>query len=332
MTWWRRLLRQHALERELDAELRDHIEREVAEGVRAGQSEADVRRRIRLTSGGLDQVKEACRDVRRPRALADLAADVRFAWRILAKNRWFTAGAILTLALGIGATTAIFSVVYGVLLKPLPFDEPDRLVALYHLAPGFNTPKLPQSDATYFTYRDHARVFEDIGLWRREQVSIARSGTPEPEQALGLTDGLLSLLRVRPLLGDLLRKEDDVPGAPNRVLLTYGYWQRALGASRDVVGQSLVIDGSSYEVAGVLPVSFRFLNTDAAVLLPLKLNRTQALTGPGFGDHGGARLKPGVTLAEANDHIARMIPLIPVQFPLQRGVTQEMWQGVGLAP
>ena len=92
MTWWRRLLRRRALERDLDAELRDHIEREVADGVRTGESEADVRRQMRLTSGGLDQVKEACRDVRRPPVLADLGADLRFAWRILAKDRWFTAG------------------------------------------------------------------------------------------------------------------------------------------------------------------------------------------------------------------------------------------------
>jgi len=95
MTLWHRLLRRRALERELDAELRDHIEREVADGVRAGQSEADVRRQMRLTSGGLDQIKEACRDVRRPRALADVGADLRFAWRVLAKDRWFTAGAVL---------------------------------------------------------------------------------------------------------------------------------------------------------------------------------------------------------------------------------------------
>jgi putative ABC transport system permease protein len=332
MTWWRRLLRGRALERELDAELRDHIEREIAAGVRAGQSEADVRRQIRLTSGGLDQVKEACRDVRRPPALADLGSDLRFAWRVLAKDRWFTAGAILTLALGLGATTAIFSVVYGVLLKPLAFEEPDQLVAVDHRAPGFNTSELPQSDATYFTYRDHARVFEDIGLWRAGQVSIARSGTPELEQALKVTDGLLSLLRVRPLVGNLFRKEDDVPGAPDRVLLTYGYWQRALGASPDVVGQSLVIDGSSHEIAGVLPPSFQFLETRAAVLLPLRPNRAQALTGPGFGPRGVARLKPGVTLAEGNADIARMISLIPEQFPLQRGVTEEMWQGVRLAP
>jgi putative ABC transport system permease protein len=332
MTLWRRLLRRRALERELDAELRDHIEREVAEGVGAGRSEAGVRRRIRLTSGGLDQVKEACRDVRRPRVLAEFAADLRFAWRILAKDRWFTAGAVLTLALGIGATTAIFSVVYGVVLKPLPFDDPDRLVAVRHQAPGFNTATLPQSAGTYFTYRENARVFEDIGLWRPVQVTITRSGMPEPEQALTMTEGLLSLLRVRPLLGDLFRKEDDVPGAPNRVLLTHGYWQRAFGAAHDVVGQPLVIDGSPHQVVGVLPASFVFLNTRAAVFLPMKLNRSRASAMSGFGPGGVARLRPGVTLAEANDDIARMIPLIPEQFPLQPPETREMWEGVGLAP
>jgi putative ABC transport system permease protein len=266
------------------------------------------------------------------REVRALSLDLRYAARMFWKQPGFSAVAILTLGLGIGPTTAIFSVVYGVLLQPLAFDEPDRLVAIYHRAPGFNTPTLPQSAATYFTYRDHGRVFEDIALWNAGQVSIGRSGTPELEQALRVTDGLLSVLRIRPLLGNLLRKEDDVPGAPNRVLLTYGYWQRAFGASRDILGQSLVIDGSPYDVAGVLPASFAFLDTRAAVLLPLKLNRTQALTGPGFGPRGVARLKPGVTLAEASDDIARMIPLIPEQFPLQPGVTREMWQGVGLAP
>ena len=240
--------------------------------------------------------------------------------------------AVLTLALGIGATTAIFSVVYGVSLKPLPFDEPGRLVAVYHHAPGFNTAVLPQSAATYFTYRDHARAFEDIGLWRPIQVSIIRSGLPEPEQALTLTDGLLSLLRIRPFLGSLFRREDDVPGAPNRVLLTYGYWQRAFGASTDVVSRPLVIDGSPYEVVGVLPASFRFRDIRAAVLLPMKLNRAQASPMAGFGPGGVARLKPGVTLAEANDDIARMIPLILEQFPLEASLTREMWEGVGLAP
>src|SRR3954464_11951953 len=133
--------------------------------------------------------------------LAALAQDVRDASRTLGKQPGFSAVATLTLGLGIGATTAIFSVVYGVLLKPLPFDEPDRLVAVSHRAPGFNTPTLPQSDATYFTYRDHTRVFEDIGVWQTDKVSIVRSGTLESEEALRVSAGLLPLLKVRPVLG-----------------------------------------------------------------------------------------------------------------------------------
>ena len=115
--------------------------------------------------------------------LDDATRDVRYVARMLWKQPGFSAVAVLTLALGIGATTAMFSVVYGVLLKPLPFDEPDRLVSLYHRAPGFDTPKLPQSDATYFTYRDQSRVFESIGLWQVTQLSIDRSGTLQSEQA-----------------------------------------------------------------------------------------------------------------------------------------------------
>jgi predicted permease len=335
MTIWDRLLRRPALERELDAELRDHIEREVAEGVRAGRSEADVRREIRLTSGGLDQVKEACRDVRRPRALADLGADVRFAWRVLAKSRWFTGVAVLTLALGIGSTTAIFSVVYGVLLKPLPFQAPDRLVALYHVAPGFGTNELPQSPATYFTYRDNARVFEDIGLWTTGDVSVNRGGEPEQVRALRVTDGTLSLLGVRPALGRLVRKEDDVPDAPDRVILSDGYWQRAFGAVEDVVGQSLIINARPYEIIGVLPASFKLLETDPQVILPLRANRATAEAGGGIGPRGMARLKPGVTLSQASDDIARMIPLIVEQFPPQgplSAVARQVWQEAGIAP
>ncbi len=265
--------------------------------------------------------------------LAALSQDLRYAARMLWKRPGFAAVAVLTLALGIGPTTAIFSVVYGVLLKPLPFDDPDRLVAVYHLAPGWGPgPKGPQSPATYFTYRDNARVFEDIGVWSAAEVSITRSGRPETERALRITDGLLSLLRVRPVLGDLVRQEDDVPGAPNRVVLTYGYWQRAFGAARDVIGQSLVINGTPYEILGVLPASFKFLDTDAQVFLPLRLDRAQTVTGPGFGFRGVARLEPGVTLSQANDDIARMIPLVVEQFPLQPGVTPQMWEGVGLAP
>jgi putative ABC transport system permease protein len=265
--------------------------------------------------------------------LAGLLQNLRYVVRVLRKQPGFAAVAVLTLALGIGATTAIFSVVYGVLLKPLPFYEADRLVALYHLAPGFGpSSHFPQSAASYFTYRDHSRVFEDIGVWRAENVSIIRNGEPEQVQALRFSDGMLSLLGVRPELGRLIRREDDVPGAPRRVVLTHGYWQRAFGGARDVIGQSLAIDATSYEIIGVLPASFKLLATDPQVILPLGLNRATAFADPGFGPRGVARLKPGVTLSQANDDIARMIPLIVEQFPLQPGVTREMYDGVGMAP
>jgi hypothetical protein len=130
MTWWRRLLRQQALERELDAELRDHIEREIAGRVRGGESEADARRQMRLTSGGLDQVKEVCRDVRRPPALADLAADVRFACRVLVGNGWATTGAILTLALAMGVANTTFISTYADLWRDFPFERPDRIAIM----------------------------------------------------------------------------------------------------------------------------------------------------------------------------------------------------------
>ena len=261
--------------------------------------------------------------------LAALAQGLRHASRILWKQPGFSGVAVLTLALGIGATTAVYSVVHGVLLKPLPFRDPDRLVTLYHVTPA--SQKDLQGAATYFTYRDHGQAFEDIGLWQAGSVGVIRSGVPEQVRALRVTDGTLALLEIRAELGRLIGKDNDVPGAPLVAVLTHTYWEQAFGASPDVVGRSLVISGEPCEIIGVLPVSFKFLNTDPQLVLPLRLNRATTRTGS-LGQNGVARLKPGVTLAQANDDIARMIPLLVKQFPLMSGVTQEIWDAVGLAP
>ena len=321
------------LDRELDNEIAVHLELAAAEMEARGMTRDAARRAARKEFGGVSQAKEADREVRGFAVLEHLQADVRDAVRGFRRTPTTTIVLILTIALGIGATTAIFSVVYGVLLKPLPFEEPDRLVALNHRLPGFGVPRNgPQSAATYFTYRDHARVFEDIGVWNTTDVSVTTRDTPQRVRALRVSDGLFPLLRVRPFLGTLIRKEDDTPGAPNRVVLTYRYWESAFGGARDVVGQSLTIDAAPYEIIGVLPEAFTFLTTDAQVVLPLRLNRAQAFPGAGFGPHGVARLKAGVTLIQASDDIARMIPLIAETFPLQPGVTLQMWESVGLAP
>jgi predicted permease len=242
--------------------------------------------------------------------LTGLWQDLRCAARMFAKQPGFAAAAVLTLALGIGATTAIASVVYGVLLKPLPFHESERLVSLLHTSPDGGRNHGP---ATYFTYRENQQVFEDIGAWDRNQVTITGPGDPEQIDVLSVSDATLPLLRVQALLGRVFSKEDDAPGRPLRAILTYGYWQRRFGGAANVIGQPLVIDGTPAEIIGVLPSSFRFPRSNNAVmLLPLQLDPTEAWIS--FDFQALARLKPGVTMSQANADLARMIPLLPRVF------------------
>jgi predicted permease len=325
----RDVFRGRALDRELDDEIATHLELAIEELQARGMNPEEARRTALKDFGGLSQVKEAEREVRSVPGLDTIWVISRDAVRLLWREPRVSAVAIFTLALGIGAITAVYSVVNGVLLKPLPFRDPDRLVALYHVTPASQQDL--QGAATYFTYRDHGRVFEDIGLWQSGNVAVIRRGVPEQIRALRVTDGTLSLLDVRAELGRLIGKEHDVPEAPLVAVLTHAYWQHAFGGSQDVIGQSLVISGEPGEIIGVLPASFKFLNTDPQLILPLRLNRATTRTGS-LPQNGIARLKPEVTLAQANSDIARMIPLTVTQYPLQPGVTQDMWDAVGLAP
>ena len=262
---------------------------------------------------------------------AGLWQDFRFAARLCRKQPGFAATAVLILALGIGATTAIFSVVYGVLLKPLPFFEPDRLVGVWHRAPGLNFPLLEQGAATYFTYRESNRVFEDIALWESEEVSITGLGEPERAQAMWVTDGFLGILRIQPLLGRFFTREDDAPGSPRRVVVSHGYWERRFGRAPDVIGRSMNINGKLCEVIGILPPSFKFLLSDPAVLLPFQFDRAAVRVGD-FSYTGVARLKPGVTLDQANADVARMIPLAFERFPFWPGLTRKMFEEAQVSP
>src|SRR5688500_665955 len=155
--------------------------------------------------------------------------------RRLLQAPMFSAVAILTLAIGIGANAAIFSVVNGVLLKPLPFHDPERLVAVWHTAPGLNIPLLNQGPTNYFVYRDENRSFEDFALWDAAAYSITGTGEPERVQGLLVTDGLLPILRVEPVAGRRFSREDDQPGAPDRLMLTHTFWQRKFGGDVSAV-------------------------------------------------------------------------------------------------
>jgi putative ABC transport system permease protein len=259
-------------------------------------------------------------------------APLRQLTRRLLRTPLFTAVTILTLGVGIGANTAIFSVVYGVLLKPLPFSEPERLAAVWHTAPGLNLPLLNMSPATYFTYRELGQVFEDIGIWDTWSVTVTRKGgEPERIRVLAMTDGTLPVLRVPAQLGRVFSKEDCAPGTPQRAILTHGYWQRKLGGAHDVVGRNLEIDGRPVEIIGVLPASFRFLQADPAILLPLQFNRAEVFFG-NFSFQAVARLRPGITLAQANADVGRLIPASADRFPMPPGFTRKMLDDVKMGP
>ena len=243
----------------------------------------------------------------------------------------FTFVAVLTLAAGIGANAAIFAVVRGVLLKPLPYQEPERLVSVWHSAPGMNVPMLNQSPATYFIYKDEGRVFEHIGIWNDTAVTVTGVGEPERIVAMQVTQGVLDALRVEPLLGRRFTADDDSPRTPRRVILTHAYWQQKFGSDSMVVGRNVTIDGTPREIVGVLPAGFRFLDRRLQVVLPLRFDRAKLFVG-NFSFQGIARLRPGVTIEQANADVARMIPLVIERFPLPGGFTKKMFEEIRMAP
>ena len=243
----------------------------------------------------------------------------------------FTIVAVLTLAVGIGANSAIFSVVNGVLLKPLPFHEPERLVAVWHTAPGINLPLLSQGPSNYFVYREETQTFEDIALWQGAAVSVTGTGEPERVQALRVTDGALGILRVTPVFGRDFTLEDDTPGSPDRLMLAHSYWQRKFGGDPSAVGRTLTVEGRPYEIIGILPEGFRFLDRNPQLLLPMRFNRAEVHVG-NFSYQGIARLKPGGTIEQANADVARMIPMTIERFRLPPGFSRQMFDDAKLGP
>ena len=263
--------------------------------------------------------------------MALIPVRLRLVGRRLLRAPLFSALAVLTLAVGIGANTAIFSVVRGVLLKPLPFDQAERLVGVWHAAPGLGFPTMNQAPSTYFLYRESGATFEDIGLWDNTAVSVTGVGEPERVQALLVTDGTLGLLRVEPFLGRRFTAEDDTHNAPPRVMLTHAYWQRKFGSDPQIVGRQVTIDGRPNEIIGVLPPDFRFLGQNPQLLFTFRFDRAKVFLG-NFSYQGLARLEPGVTIEQANADIARMIPLLVERFPLPPGFSRQMFDEVKLAP
>jgi putative ABC transport system permease protein len=251
--------------------------------------------------------------------------------RSLARMPLFTGVAVMTLAIGIGANTAIFSVIEGVLLKPLPYPRSDELVALDHAAPGINLPRVGAAPFQYFTYREEGRVFQDVGLLNIGTVSVTGVAQPEEVPTLFVTDGVLPMLGVQPMLGRVFSRTDDTPASPETVILTSGYWRSTFGADSSVIGRTLMIDSRPREIVGVLPDAFRFLDRKVSLVVPYRLDRSKVFLGQ-FSFAAIARLKPGTTIAQARADVARLIPLSLTRFPPFPGGSVKMFEEARLTP
>jgi putative ABC transport system permease protein len=243
----------------------------------------------------------------------------------------FTAIALITLAIGIGANTAVFSVVNGVLIKPLPYPNSDELVGVWHSAPGVNIPKLNVSPTMHFTYREEGQTFREFGLWSNGGVTITGQAEPEQVRSIDVTDGTLQALGVAPAFGRWFTKEDDTPGTPETVMLMPGYWHRRFGGDQSVVGRTLTIDAKPHTVIGVMPDTFQFLDEQADVLLPMRFDRSRVFLG-NFSYQGIARLRPGVTLEQANADVGRMLPIWLKAWPAPMGLDRKVFENAHIGP
>jgi predicted permease len=320
------------IERRLGEEVAFHIEQQIEKNLRAGFTPDEARRRALLRFGGVEAVKERTRDEFRFVSLEDTVRDLRLGVRSLRRTPTFTTIASLTLALGIGAATAVFTVVDGVLLKPLPYPESGALVAVWHTAPGTNLVGPVDTSATqYFTYRDENRTFQQFGLWASDTVTATGASGPEQLPALFVTHGTLDALGVPPAMGRWFSKEDDTPAAAPTVVLTYGYWQRRYGGDRSVIGLAVTVNERPRTVIGVMPSDFRFLTQQPDILLPFQFDRASLTLGR-FNYRSLARLKPGVALAEANADVARMLPMLVESWPIPQGWTKQAFESFRLTP
>ncbi|AHG88103.1 permease [Gemmatirosa kalamazoonensis] len=241
-----------------------------------------------------------------------LSSSVRPVWRSLRRTPAFTITAVITLALGLGAAVAIFALVNGVLLRPLPYGDPDRLVAVWHDMPGVSMHKGNQTRSTYYTYRTFARSLAAIGVYQSGAVNLSDPrGGSEPQRitTAWLTQSVFPVLMVPPLKGRGFTEAEDLPNGPRVVVISEVLWRTRFGADPAVVGRTLEVNGRTHEIVGVMPQRFRFPTAATQLWLPLQLERNAQYSG-GFNYDAVARLKPGVTVAAADRDLAAVLPRI----------------------
>jgi predicted permease len=309
------LFRRRKIESGLSEEIESHLQLATEANIATGMSPHEARHAALREFGGVEQIKEHYRDQRGFRWADELHGDIRFAMRSLRKSPGFTAVAVLTLALGSGACTAIFSVVNGVLLRPLDYPEPERLVVLREQQlPGFREFSL--SPPNYRDWEDELKSFERIAAYAGAALNLTGSGEPQRLNAVRATGHYFDVFRIRPTLGRTFLPDDDIPGKDKVVVLSHPFWQRVYGGEAGAVGRTLQLNGEPYTVIGIAPPGFGSAN-HAELWVPIAF-RPRDLANENRGArflNVVARLKPGVTIAQADAELKLLAARLANQYP-----------------
>jgi predicted permease len=296
---------------DISVSIQEHIDERIDELMDAGMPRDEAERSARRDFGNVNLLQERSREVWQWQRLESLLADLKHVCRRLGRSPGFAITVVLTLAIGIGANTAVFSVLNSVLLRPLPYPEPEQLVSLHLNAPG--APGLAEfrnelrlSASMYLTFAGHNRVFQSVGVWGPGTASITGLAQPEQVNTAQISGGVLETLNVPALRGQWLTAADQDAHGLGRVMLSYGYWQRRFGGDPGVVGRSITVDSQTRVIAGVMPRGFKMVNYDFDLLVPLAFDPTHEILA-GFAYRGIGRLRPGVGIAQANADVARLL-------------------------
>ena len=336
----RGMLNRNRLDQELDEELRAHLEMRVADNLAAGMPPEQARYDAQKRFGNTTLLKQDTREVDIVRWLDETARDVRHALRMLRRTPSFTAVAILTLALGIGANTAIFSVVDAILLRPLPYSEPDRLVRIWESSLKYDSQRNVVNPFNFLDWRDHSQSFESMAAISNSMSNLSSHGQPIAVQGMQVSPEFFSVLRIPPFLGRTFIAEDGVAGHDHVVILTYELWQRQYGGNPQILGSKIEVDAVPYAVVGVMPRGFSFPKIKSEVWTPLPLARTDEWKSGRYLTVV-ARLKPGVSLAQAQQDMYRVgdftsqarpdfnknwsANVVPMLEDATRGVRRPLW-------
>ncbi len=332
--WWdvlrmrlQSLVRRDTVEQRLDQELRYHLDRQIEENLAAGMTPADARSAALRMIGGYSQVQEECRDMRRTEYIENLRQDLHYAWRTLARTPAFAIVIVLTLGLSIGANTAIFSVIDGVLLKPLPYPHAERLTRVFYRSQSFK--KFPMNPWDFLDFRAANRSFESFAMYTRADLQLSGTGDPVKLSVFAISSGYFRVLGVAPAKGREFEFSEERPGNHHVAILSDGLWRRQFGAAPDILGRTIMLDSEQYTIVGVMPPgldhpgnsynSVAYGDTvDAWIVFPFRGNPGQR------GSHfveGIGRLKPGVTAAQAAADFNSIMTGLAAKYQGDRGWT-----------